>query len=185
MGIQYENLDARVRELMVQEIQLGGHYQSPRLTADGLSAWPGQIEAAAAYHNDDWLAAELIRHGHIVHSENYKRNGNTHTRKVNVPAAAEQLAEGEFNRYYVRALCLRAAELGMKELIVYRGKAVAHPRPESQALIGRRIPIDQLLPLLRSNDFVSIESALGLKVPGGPNSGITCRLPREGEQTAS
>lgn len=28
---------------------------------------------------------------------------------------------------------------------------------------------------LRSNDFVSIEDAL--KIPGGPNSGITARLP--------
>jgi hypothetical protein len=29
MAIQYEDLDAHVRELMVQEIRSGGHYESP------------------------------------------------------------------------------------------------------------------------------------------------------------
>lgn len=42
-------------------------------------------------------------------------------------------------------------------------------------MIGKEIAANELLVSLRSNDFVTIEDAL--KVPGGPNSGLTARLP--------
>jgi len=36
--------------------------------------------------------------------------------------AHEMLAEGEFNRFYIRALCARAIEDGLPEVTVYRAK---------------------------------------------------------------
>jgi hypothetical protein len=54
---------------------------------------------------------------------------------------------------------------------VYRGKDVQNPRPESQALIGRRLPAQSLLDDLRTAQ--GVEPALGL--PPGPNSGLTVR----------
>lgn len=85
------------------------------------------------------------------------------------------MAEGEFNRYYIRGLCMRAKAEGKTHLVIYRGKQVRQPRPESEAKIGTSVAVDQLLPMLRQNDFVTIEDAIG--VPGGPNSGLTCGLP--------
>lgn len=107
--------------------------------------------------------------------ESYTRKGVTREREVNRAHAAQQLAEGEFNRYYLRGLCLRAKAEGKDSLIVYRGKQVSKPRPESESKIGSSISVDVLLATLRTNDFVTIEDAIGL--PGGPNSGLTAKLP--------
>ena len=175
MGIRYENLDELTRQFMAQESALGGHYASPRLTRKGLAGWPGLLNAAIQNHDDDWLAAQLVNNGYLLDEENYTRNGRENTRAINKPHAALQLAEGEFNRYYLRGLCRRAQEAGIDHLIVYRGKNVNNPRPESEARIGTQVNVAELLDALRQNDFVSIEDALA--VPSGPNSGLTARLP--------
>lgn len=178
MGINYKNLDAATREHMLNEVGLGGHYVSPRLNPAGVAAWPDLMQAAAKSHNDDWLAQELINRNFVRAEEPYTRDGVTRSRRVNQPHAALQLAEGEFNRYYLRGLCLRAKQEGKGYLIIYRGKAVSNPRPESEAKIGTHVPIAELLESLRKNDFVNIEEAVGISgAPGGPNSGITCMLP--------
>ena len=175
MGLRYQNLDGETRPFMLEEVALGNLYQSPRLTADGLAQWPALLTEAAQAHNDDWLAQQILNRSLLKSRENYTRQGKVYGRDINRPHAAQQLAEGEFNRFYLRGLCRRAQRDGIKELEVYRAKAVERPRPESEALIGTRIPVDVLLAALRSNDFVSIEDAL--KVPGGPNSGLSARLP--------
>jgi hypothetical protein len=175
MGIRYENLDATTRPYMHDEWKRGAFYESPRLTDQGLATWPSLLEDAILHHDDDWLADELRRRGFIRTKESYTRNGKTLTRRVNQEQAAEQLAEGEFNRFYLRGLCLRAKAQGKDDLLVYRGKAVRQPRPESEAKIGTSVQVDTLLDALRTNDFVTIEAVVG--VPGGPNSGLTCRVP--------
>jgi hypothetical protein len=40
--------------------------------------------------------------------------------------AADTLAEGEFNRFYLRGLCRRASAANMAEIEVYRAKEVAN-----------------------------------------------------------
>ena len=175
MGIRYENLDNATRELMVQEGKLGNHYISPRLTADGQANWPSLLEEGMRHHNDDWIAHELLERGYMKTEEEYTLKGTTRTRNINQAHAAQQLAEGEFNRYYIRGLCLRAKAQRKDALLVYRGKQVSQPRTESEAKIGTSVPVDLLLLNLRKNDFVNIEEAIG--IPGGPNSGLTCKLP--------
>jgi hypothetical protein len=174
MGIKYANLDATTRGYMLQESQLGGHYSSPRLTDVGLTKWVQLLELAIESHNDDWLGNELIRLDYIRDQEPFKTKSGSSWRTINKPHSAQMLAEGEFNRYYLRGLCLRATNEGQSTLTIYRGKSVTTPRPKSEAKIGTAINVDQLLPMLRSNDFVSIE--LAFAVPGGPNSGLTARL---------
>jgi hypothetical protein len=175
MGIRYENLNDATRTYMLQEIALGGHYISPRLKPEGNAAWSELLREGAQSYTDDWIGLQLLTRGYFLDSEFYTRGGKTFSIQFNKEHAAQQLAEGEFNRYYIRALCLRAKDDGKDSLVIYRGKEVREPRPESEAKIGRSISIDVLLPVLRSNDFVTIEAALG--VPGGPSSGLTCRLP--------
>jgi hypothetical protein len=87
--------------------------------------------------------------------------------------AAETLAEGEFNRFYVRALCRRQMS-GDGQLVVHRAKQVQNPRPESEALIGTSPNAGKLLDDLRNNP--GVEPALG--VPKGPNSGCPYRSSR-------
>jgi hypothetical protein len=87
--------------------------------------------------------------------------------------AAETLGEGEFNRFYIRALCVHAINDGIKTLIVYRAKVVANARVESEMKIDTGVDPVRLLGDLRNNP--GVDTALGL--PAGPNSGLSVRLP--------
>jgi hypothetical protein len=87
--------------------------------------------------------------------------------------AAETLADGEFNVFYVRGVCRRAIHQGIRAVEVYRGRAVMDPRPESQAKVGLLVLAEDLLNDLRVSK--GVDSAL--KIPAGPNSGLTVRLP--------
>jgi hypothetical protein len=82
------------------------------------------------------------------------------------------MAEGEFGRFYLRALCLRALADGTNHLVIYRAKAVMNPRPDSQAKIDTTIDAATLLADLRAHS--GVDTALGL--PPGPNSGLSARL---------
>lgn len=84
--------------------------------------------------------------------------------------AHEVLAEGEFNRFYMRALCLHASQTE-QGVVVFRAKSVARPRPESEQMIGRRMDPARLLTDLRTHPT---DTALGL--PPGPNSGLSLNL---------
>jgi len=176
MGLHYENLTEDVRAAMVHElkhdVENGTLYISSRLTTPGAEAWPELLQEAAEQHDDTWLASTLRAKSLIkTHEPRSKRNGSGFT-IVKVPHnAAETLAEGEFNRLYIRGLCLHVLDLGGTEVEVYRGKDVKNPRPESEAMIGRRLPAQKLLDDLRASH--GVEPALGL--PSGPNSGLTVR----------
>ncbi len=143
MALQLINLNDRTRQLMLAEIEsdmaAGKLYLSPRLSPTGRAAYPGFIIEAARAGNESHLAANLAKRGMLNDvEEKRKPSGGTTWAKVPV-TAPETLAEGEFNRYYLRALCLRAAQDGIEELEIYRAKAVASPRPDSEAKIGMPI----------------------------------------------
>ncbi len=177
MGLSYPNLDDRTRQFMIQELERdianGTVYISDRLNEAGTGGWATVLREAIERYDDDWLAAELHRRSHIkTHEQRRKPKGGVTVAKVPI-TASETLAEGEFNRFYARGLCARALADGIAEVEVYRGKAVAQPRPESQAKIGSRVPAEALLDDLRRSQ--GVEPALG--IPPGPNSGLTVRLP--------
>jgi len=172
MGIYYKNLDEKTREFMLKELEMDTEqakiYISTRLNALGQSNWVNLLKEAITNHNDDWLAHQLTVMGYMNTHETKK------DRTVKVPLnAPETLAEGEFNRYYVRGLCARAISEGINEVVVYRGKDVQNPRIESQYKIGQRVKAKDLLEDLRIS--LGVEPALG--IPPGPNSGLTICLP--------
>ena len=90
--------------------------------------------------------------------------------------AAEVLAETEFNRYYVRAVCRAAIDRDGEdvEVEVYRGKTVAVPRRQSEGAVGERLRAKDLLADLREH---IPDNKLG--VPGGFGSGVTARRVRK------
>jgi hypothetical protein len=122
--------------------------------------------------NDGTLADSLRRPGILnATEERRKTTGGFSVAKVPV-TAPETLGEGEFNRFYARALCAWAIAEGIDTVTVYRAKDVQNPRPESQALTGAQFPAEKLLQDLRQN--IGTDTALGL--PAGPNSGLSVRL---------
>ncbi len=148
-------------------------YESPRLSVAGQRDYPDLLKRAAASYDADWLAAELRRNSRLNTTEQRRKPKGGYT-TVNVPiTAAETLAEGEFNRFYLRGLCRRAIDNGIPSLVIYRAKPVANPRPESVAKESTNIDPKALLTDLRSNP--GVDTALGL--PPGPNSGLSARLP--------
>lgn len=178
MSIRYESLDEPVRAFIRKEVERdradGTLYISPRLTEAGAAAWLELLLEACARHDDAWLASQLRSRG-LMRTEEQRRKpkGGFTTSKVPV-TAPDTLAEGEFNRFYARGLCAEVLNSGGIEVEVYRGKTVETPRPESQAMIGRRLPAARLLEDLRSSP--GVEPAMGL--PRGPNSGLTVRRVR-------
>jgi len=175
--LHYANLDERTREFMVREIdsdiRANRLYISPRLSIAGRSRYPQLLREAAQGGDDASLAARLRAPGMMNEYETRRQKSGKETRAKVPVTAPETLAEGEFNRYYARGLCLRAMDEGIEYVVVYRAKAVAHPRPESEAMLGRRIRAQSLLEDLRTHQ--GVEPALGL--PPGPNSGLSVRLP--------
>lgn len=178
MGIHYEDLDEDVRKCMLEEldldIRMGRLYISPRLTSEGARVWPDLLREAFCKHNDDWLASRIRSLG-IMRETEERRTPKGNITEVRVPSTAPNtLAEGEFNRFYIRGLCRHVLQSGGTEVEVYRGKEVDNPRPESQAMIGKRLSAQHLLEDLRVSQ--GVEPALGL--PPGPNSGLTVRRVR-------
>lgn len=160
-------LDELVRDVAENRV-----YLSPRLSSTGTADFPDLLREAAAEHDDTWLAGQLNSRGRLKTHETSQRRG-VHYEKAVPWNAAETLAEGEFNRLYIRGQCLRTLDEGSTEVEIFRAKVVGDPRPDSEFRIGTRVDAGQLLDDLRNH--VGIDTAL--KVPGGPNSGISARCP--------
>jgi hypothetical protein len=168
----FPDLDSRTRAFMLEEIAHdlthGTLHLSKRLSSTGNANYAQYLQHAARVGNEETLAAALRQPGHFQTME----PRGTGWAKVPYNAAAV-LAEGEFNRFYIRALCRRAIEDDVEELIIFRSKPVSNPRPESLTKIGRAVDPHRLLTDLRTHP--GADTALGL--PQGPNSGLSVRLP--------
>jgi hypothetical protein len=174
--LKYLDLDDRTRQLMVQEIdqdiESGSLYLSPRLTDIGKSDYPFLLREAAKRHSDGWLEAELRKTGRM--KETNQRTTLDEQKIAKVPLESAQiLAEGEFNRFYIRALALRTIADGVLQLQIYRAKAIDNPPPELEKRIGQSIGPRSLLRDLRKNRCV--DRVLGL--PNSFNAGLSARLP--------
>lgn len=177
MALRLLNLDETTRKHMLSELEddvaKGVLYLSPRLSPRGRLDYAELLRQALNEAHDDWLANSLRGSGRLLLEEQRRKpKGGYTTARVPV-TAPDTLAEGEFNRYYVRGLCLRAIESGVTELVVYRAKEVATPRRESEAKIGTRVDPRVLLEDIRTHPGVDT----ALRLPPGPNSGLSVRLP--------
>lgn len=81
--------------------------------------------------------------------------------------AAQTFAWDEFNKYYLRALCLLVQALAGYELVVARGRHSENPKPGSRRLLGQKKDPVAFLAALRNVPKVN---------PFGANSGLTLEL---------
>lgn len=177
MALNLNDLNPEVRSHMVREVELDisrhAVFFSPRLTEAGKRAYPELLKSAVMEHDVVWLQNEINKFGNLKTMEMSHRKGVPYQKAV--PSNAAQLiSEGEFNRFYMRGLCCYAIEKGVSALEVYRAKAVDHPRPESETKIGMRFSPAEMLADLRENRG---DDQPFLGIPGGPNSGISLRIP--------
>jgi len=168
MVLDLKNLDDVTRKYMVQEIQAdinNGHvYYSKFLTHEGRLQWDNLLLEAAQAHDSAWLAEQLkdeqLAVPVIVTPD--RRGFNRHTK-----LKPEDLADSEFNRYYIRGLCLRAIEENIPQVITYRAKPVRQP----VSRVGVPMNPSELLEDLRRHKLRTEHD-----VPSNPKSGISIRL---------
>ena len=178
MALQYRNLTPIVRLLMLEElahdINATKLYIGLRLTPSGAQDWPVGLRSALEFGTDATLEVWLQQSGRLRTDEDYIKNGVMRLRKV-PHTAAQTLAEGEFNRFYIRAVCRQAMNERRGVVTVYRARHSDAPRPESIAIEGKQFVAESLLIDLRNSTSVDgVQTALGL--PPGPNSGMSVYL---------
>jgi hypothetical protein len=177
MPLDYNHLDERTRALMLAEIErdivAGVLYLSDNLSPLGCRSYPDLLRKAALSGNDDSLAADIRNCLNSHEKPRHLASGGFSKAPIMRNNAHEMLAEGEFNRFYMRGICLRAIEDGVDQLIVYRAKEVMNARSASVQKVGQSISTQALLNDLRTH--TGVDTALGL--PPGPNSGLCIRLP--------
>jgi len=172
VSLELRGLDEVTRGYMLEElewdIENNNLYISPRLSERGRLDYPNLLRQAIENGNDATLATQLRLHGRLRTNVPRTTKGKTSMAKVPVNAP-EVLAEGEFNRFYLRGLCRRALNVGKGALTAYRARQSINPRPESLAIEGKEFAAEQLLQDLRAS--AGVDTALGL--PPGPNSGMS------------
>jgi hypothetical protein len=176
VALELADLDGETRREMIAELEhdLAGEklYTGRYLSALGVERYPVLLREAIEGGNDESLIAALSDPGLFVTTyQKRKPKGGFAPAKVPFTAPAT-LAEGEFNRFYLRGLCGRAVTAGGQEIEIYRARASTEPRAESEAMIGNRLDPAKLLADLR--EHTGVDTALGL--PPGPNSGLSGRL---------
>ena len=174
MPFTWRDLDQKSRDLIIEEIDSatrdGNLYFSKRFTPAGTSAWPALLREAAASHDEHWLAYQLEARGLMSGLEGSRTPSGGYTIKHVPHTAAETLAEGQFNRYYILGIGRRAVAEKRTDLTVYRAKPVKEPRPESEALVGKRYRAVDLIEQLRP-----VQSSLKHELLK-PNSGLSVHL---------
>ena len=177
MGLQLDNLDARTRQLMLDELERdvarGRLYLSHRLSEGGRADYARLLRAAVQSGSDESLADELRSHDRMLLTSRWERaRGGPIVAEL--PASApDLLAEGEFHRFYLRGLCRRALEDGIHALVIYRAKPVEQARVKAEAMVGVRIDAGSLLEDLRG--YRGDVPPRGL--PPCPDASLSARLP--------
>lgn len=171
--MQLLNLNKDIRLLMLKELDIDRErdsiYYSKRLSITK-DTYIKKLENALRNTDIQHFAESLLGCFH-THEQRRNRTGDGFN-TVKIPYNNNvMLAEGEFNRYYIRALCLFSIQNNIT-LSIYRAKQVSNPRMGSEILIGKTVDPSTLLDDLRKN--IGVDTALG--VPAGPNSGLSVKL---------
>jgi hypothetical protein len=174
MPLQYQNLDPTTRRFAIGELdddlKSGAFHASERLRPTAIADYQHLLRESLRYYDDLWLeqrASDLL----VDFETRQTRSGGQTTAKI-PEMASRMLAEGDFNRYYMRGVALRAIEEGRQVVEVYRARLSLEPRPDSAEAEGQRVQAKDVLDYLRGTTNVA-PSDVRL---GRPNSGLSVRL---------
>ena len=174
MPLQYDSLDPTTRRYSLQELErdlANGTLVVPeRLRPGATDDYVKLLRDALKYYDDLWLEERL--QGMLVDFELRRTTSGGETTARIPENAARLLAEGEFNRYYMRGVAARAVAEGAAEVEVYRARLSAEPRSESARLEGERLQASALLEEMRAATRESRSEA----TLGRPGSGLSVRL---------
>ncbi|KGO87737.1 hypothetical protein Q765_04390 [Flavobacterium rivuli WB 3.3-2 = DSM 21788] len=170
MKFNFRELDAEIRQLMQIEFDFDVTsellYNSKRFSAYGIEKYPDFFKQSITNGDEETLATALTIECFNEYEDRNSKNGVI---SVKVPVTANvTFAEGEFNRFYIRAIC-RKAIANNEFVTAYRARNSEKPRTGSEELLGKLINPTDVLNDLRKN--IGIDTALGL--PNGPNSGLS------------
>lgn len=172
---KFENLDDATRSSMLKAIEEGENtgniYYSTRFNQDENEQWLTLLKQSAQQFNEHWLAYQLESNELMKDFESAAKPSGGYTAKHVPHTAAETIAEGQFNRFYMLGLCKRARAEGITHLEIYRSKERFDPRPESQVLVGTILSIDEVETQLKLTE-ASFKSQLVKQ-----NSGLCVKFP--------
>lgn len=175
--LQLHDLDECTRRFMLdeleQDVSQSRLYMSPRLSELGRTDYERLLRAALESGSEGTLADELRSHGRMQLDTRWARAKGSPIVSELPATAPDMLAEGEFHRFYLRGLCRRAIEEGIRTLEIYRAKPAPESRSKSEAMVGVRIDASSLLEDLRR--FRGEDPPRGL--PQCPDSGLSVRRP--------
>jgi hypothetical protein len=174
MPLQYQNLDPTTRRYAIAELdddlKSGAFHASERLRPTAVAEYQRLLRESIRYYDDLWLeqhASDLL----VDFETRQTRSGGQTTAKI-PEMASRMLAEGDFNRYYMRGVAMRAIEEGRQIVEVYRARLSLEPRPDSAEAEGQRLQAREVLDYLRG----AINTPPGDVRLGRPNSGLSVRL---------
>jgi hypothetical protein len=173
MGLSLLNLEMEnVRKIMLEELELDvGEkrvYKSRYLKESHEGVYINLFKESILNGDTDHFANNISINNCLMSRVPDKK---TKSGDRKVPSNAHiTLAEGEFNRFYIRSLCRIAIDQNL-DLEIYRAKDVREPRPESEAKIGEKVEPSSLLTNLKTNPIV--HKALGIP---DPNSGLSIKI---------
>lgn len=160
-----------MREAIEEAEQNNNIYFSPRFNDEGRQLWLPLLKEAAADYNEHWLAYQLDANELMSGIEVARKPAGGYSIRHVPSTAAQTQAEGQFNRFYMLGLAKRARAEGIPYLVIYRAKERMEPRPESEELVGRRVPVEEVEAELEEIERGFNEGLLK------PNSGLSLRLP--------
>lgn len=144
------DLDSETRSLMQSEvnedIQKERLFISERLNELGRELYPDFLKSAIK-SGDEVIFKELLESGSHFNTSDFRLG-----KPIKMASNASQLlAQSEFNRFYIRAICLKAIEHGIENVEIYRARESSWARPESEARIGITLNAKSLLEDLRDS----------------------------------
>lgn len=168
-NFNFLNLEEETRKLMLDEINSDISedklYFSNRLSIIGKENYIPSLLESAKNGNDETFT------NFMAQNDNFNQFEVVQGKSKKVPNnAASLLCQSEFNRYYIRAICLRAIDLNQEKIEIYRGRESSWARPESEMLIGTKLNAKDLLEDIRNS--IGTSPKLFPEI----NSGLTVKL---------
>lgn len=168
----FPNLDETTRLVMIRELDLdlsnGMFYEPVSIQKSFIPTYKQKLKASFEKGNAESLKSSL--------SMDMFKSKDKNGRKI-PKTISEMLSFSDFNRYYIRALIVRAIN-EEKSLIVYRAKQSANARMESKYAIGKiysdKVQLQHILEIVRDyRKLFSLNPPLEFLKP---NSGLSLKL---------